>query len=212
MGVQPTTKQIKSSKIALSNVHIAEYDRASMKWGRPVRVETIKSMSVSVTIASTKEYADDNLFEVIDSTEDFVVDLSFTDLTPSEQAFFLGFTEVGAIKLSGSDDNPPYIALLGERAKADKTKRLFSYFCGRARATNESAQTKGGGSVAVQPDNLQITFGPLPGDFPVEAYRNKARAIVDETDPEYDGEAEIWYEEVIPGQTIEDEPGDPSGA
>jgi phi13 family phage major tail protein len=197
------SKKLKSSKFGLRNVHIAEYDPVSDQWTEPVPVETIKSMSIAVNITHGEEYADDQLFEVFDAFNNFEVELSFTDLTPEEQAFLYGWESVGAIRLSGSNDNPPWIALMGERLKGDGTYRYFKYFKGKARIGGYDAQTKAD-SVNTQPDSLSIVFAPLANDFPIPAYRGKAKAILDETDPEYQGEAELWYEDVVPGRTYED--------
>jgi phi13 family phage major tail protein len=195
------TKKVKSSKIGLSNTHIAEYDPVTMKWTQPVRLEAIQSMNVSVNMAEGDVYADDMMFEIFDAFENFEVELTYADLTPEELEFLLGWDSIGAIKLRGADDDPPWLAFMGERTKADGTKRMFKYFKGKARPGNESAQTKGS-SVSAQSDTLTILFGPLPLDFPIPKYRNKAAGLLDEVDPEYDGEADVWYDEVVAGQTV----------
>jgi len=201
MATLTNTDKVKSSKIGLKNLYFAEFDPATNRWTAPVPVKWVKSMNVKVNQTSGSEYADDHMVEVFDSFDNFEVDISFADLTPEEQAFFLGRDSIGAIRLSGSDDAPPWVAFMGERTKADGTKRLFKYFKGKARQGDEAASTKGG-SVTTQPDSLTIVFGPLDESFPIPAYRNKALAVVDESDPEYDGEALVWYTDVIAGQTV----------
>lgn len=194
-------KARKSSKIGLKNTHIAEYDPLTHKFSKPVPFTTIKSMKISLNMSENDEYNDDGLFEVLDSFENFEIEVTYTDLTPAEQAFLLGWKSDGAIRLSGANDDPPWIAFMGERTKKDKSKRFFKYFRGKARLTSEEATTKGGGSVTAQPDILKITFGALPDDFPVEKYRDIAMSVVDESDPIYKDEGKTWYEEVIKGQT-----------
>ena len=196
-------KKLKSSKIGLKNVHIAEFFPETNKFGKPIRFKTIKEMVISVNVAENEEYNDDELFEILDSFENFEVEATFTDLTPAEQAFLFGWRKKGALKFSGSKDNPPWIAFMGERSKQDKTKRFFKYFKGKSRLESESAKSKGGGSVEAQSDKIIIKCGPLPDDFPVAEYQSEAKVIVDEADPEYADEGKTWYDEVVPGQTIE---------
>lgn len=194
----------KSSKIGLSNVHVAIYDPVTYKYSKPIAIKTIKEMKVSLNMAESKEYNDNELFEVLDSFDNFEIELTFTDLTPEEQAMLLGWKSDGAIKLSGANDDPPWIALMGERIKKDGTKRYFKYFKGKSRLDSEEASTKGD-SVSAQPDVLKITFGALPDDYPVETYKSVARAIVDESDSQYKDEGKTWYDEVIVGQTEDTE-------
>lgn len=193
----------KSSKIGLSNAHIAIYHPESFKFSKPFAVKTLKEMKVSVNMAEKNEYNDNELFEVLDSFDNFEVELTFTDLTPSEQALLLGWAKIGAVKLSGANDDPPWIALMGERFKKNGSKRYFKYFKGKAKLSNEDAKSKGD-SVEVQPDTLKIVFGALPDDYPVKDYRSVAKATVDESDPDYANEGEKWYTEVITGQTLEE--------
>lgn len=189
---------IKSSKIGFSKAYIAIYHPETMTYDAPLRLEAVQSAKITANVTSLKTYADDALFEVLDVLDNFEMELTFADLTPAEQALLLGWKSVGALKISGVEDNPPWLAFFGERRKINKAVRYFKYLKGKASAGSEDMKTKGG-SAQEQADAIKITFGPLPDNFLPAAFAGTAKIVADTDDPEYDGEGEIWYDSVIPG-------------
>jgi len=188
----------KSGLIGFTKAHIAVYDPDTMTYAAPVRLKEVQAAKVSVNMQNYMSYADDMLFEVLDILDNFEIELTFAALTPSEQATLLGWKKIGALKLSGAYDSPPWVAFMGQRAKINGETRYFKYLKGKASLSGEDMKTKGG-AAAEQPETIKITFGPLPDDFPIAAFRNQAKILCDTDDPEYDGEGDLWYDSVIPG-------------
>lgn len=187
----------KSATIGIENFVVFPFDNKTMKYGEPMPISTIKSIDVSINVATHDEYNDNQLFESTSLFSNAEISCEFTDLTPAEQAILLGWKSDGAIKMLSNSDVAPTFAIAYKRTKQDGNSKLVKFLSCTARLEGESGKTASD-SIETQPEKLIFKAKPLRADFPIEKYRKLYQLKLDTSDENYTNEADDWFLSAIP--------------
>lgn len=157
-------------------------------YGMPKFIDGLISVGLNVTYQEATLYADDIIFAEEKVFEKAEVTLDLADLPLEDRAILFGHTlgEDGVEK-SGSDDSPPYIAIMFESKKHNGEIRYVKLLKGRFSEDAEDLNTKGG-NTEYQTHKVTATFIARKNDHQWRYIKD-----ADATDTTT---AATWYESV----------------
>lgn len=189
--------QKKSSTIGIEQFTIFPYDETTMTYGNPIPLITLKSINVTINVATHDEYNDNGLFEAITRFSNAEISCEFTELTPREQGLILGWQSEGAVQILTNNNVAGTFAIAYRRTKADGNSKYVKFLSCTARLEGTEGKTESD-SIEVQPDTIIFKAKPLPSYYPIEKYRGATKMEVDTADTEYKGEGDTWFTSALP--------------
>lgn len=196
-------REQKSSTIGIEQFTIFPFDTQKLEYGEPIPLTTLKSISVSMNVATYDEYNDNSLFEVISKFSNAEISCEFTALTPREQSLILGGKGEGAVQFLSNNDVAKPFAVAYKRTKADGNAKFVKFLYCSARLEGVDGKTASD-SIEVQPDKIIFKAKPLEENFPIEKYRGVVKMEVDSSDLDYNGEGDTWFDTALLTAKTED--------
>ncbi|MGD6897109.1 major tail protein [Bacillus infantis] len=160
-------------KVGLKDLHFAKMIEDG-KYEAPVKIAKALTATITPTVNSSTQYADDAASEVVDSMGDVQVELGIDDLSTEKYALLLGKTvKADGVLVDNAEDVAPYGALMFRSLKSNGQYRYVVLYKGRFSIPADSYKTKG--------DQVEFQEQTLSGKFvPIE--NGEWRAKVDSDD------------------------------
>lgn len=127
--------------------------------GLPERVKFFQNMNIEMTQEITKAWGDNRVAEMAVSSGDITVTSAFHKIPVEDRAILFGFEQTtNGIYGLGSEDTPPYVAVVFAKTYNDGSKEWVGLPKGIFTRPNITAQTKEGGSTEFGSDEITAEF------------------------------------------------------
>lgn len=141
----PTGLAVKSA-IGLSDIYYAvqtsDDPSGVPAYGTVYPLTGAKALAYNSAAALTTNFADDQAFELMESTGEKGITLSVVDMLPADQARILGHTYANGAIIKKESDSSPYIAIMGKVMLSDGSYAYVRYYKVKFGKANAEDATK----------------------------------------------------------------------
>lgn len=140
-----------STIVGISNIHVAQQltegdAKTKPTYDKPLPVLGTVSLEIGLNASIESFYADNIVFEGSSSQSDTDVTWEKAGLDQQMQEYILGrFVDASGMIIQSSSQEPPVVALLGEKLHANGKRERFCIYQVRFPESNETGQTKADG-------------------------------------------------------------------
>ena len=187
----PTSGQVSSQFIGISNLHVAEMltDPAggTATYDTPLSLgKVLIQAQIQPQNATADLYADNQSIDSASATQKVNITLNTAALPLEYQAYILGHSVTDGVMTVDKDDVPPYLAVLFESNKRNGKKRFVKYYKVQFSESDSTENTKG--------ENIEYNTPTITGSAIYRVSDGLLGIIADEEAPDFVATtASSWY-------------------
>lgn len=163
-------------------------------YGEMVRVPYVQNVNIETEQEIAKAYGDNTVAEMAVSTGVATVEFQFHSIPLEDRVTLLGLEEKNGIIVQRSQVNPPYVAVVLEKTKADGSVELVGLTKGMFTLPPTEASTK--------EDTLEFGSDTISGEFSARVFDDVSQMFA-HVEKDDEGKREEFLKEVF--QIQEDE-------
>lgn len=165
-----------------------------VSYGEMVRVPYVQNVNIETEQEIAKAYGDNTVAEMAVSTGVATVEFQFHSIPLEDRVTLLGLEEKNGIIVQRSQVNPPYVAVVLEKTKADGSVELVGLTKGMFTLPPTEASTK--------EDTLEFGSDTISGEFSARVFDDVSQMFA-HVEKDDEGKREEFLKEVF--QKKEDE-------
>lgn len=165
-----------------------------VSYGEMVRVPYVQNVNIETEQEIAKAYGDNTVAEMAVSTGVATVEFQFHSIPLEDRVTLLGLEEKNGIIVQRSQVNPPYVAVVLEKTKADGSVELVGLTKGMFTLPPTEASTK--------EDTLEFGSDTISGEFSARVFDDVSQMFA-HVEKDDEGKREEFLKEVF--QRQEDE-------
>lgn len=168
-----------------------------VSYGEMVRVPYVQNVNIETEQEIAKAYGDNTVAEMAVSTGVATVEFQFHSIPLEDRVTLLGLEEKNGIIVQRSQVNPPYVAVVLEKTKADGSVELVGLTKGMFTLPPTEASTK--------EDTLEFGSDTISGEFSARVFDDVSQMFA-HVEKDDEGKREEFLKEVFQKQEQEETP------
>lgn len=166
-------KKNRSAVVGITGFYYAvlsEDTVTNVSYSDPVRVEYIQNAAIDTEQSIEKAYGDNTVAEMAVSTGVTTLELQFHTIPLEDRVKLLGYEQEEDMVIQKSQVNPPYVAVVLEKTKADGSSELVGLPKGMFTLPSNEAQTK--------EDTLTFGNDTISGEFSSRSFDDTTQVLM----------------------------------